>query len=348
MATKQREVEKVPANKRAIKRVGGNPTIYDIAELAGVNPSTVSRALNNPGRISQKTEEKIRAAAKELNYQANFFARALPTGRTKIVAVIVADITNPMFFEAVRGVEKVTDERQYTLIVAESEESAAREAEAIEKLLPTVDGIFLVTTRLSEEEIKRLNERKPIVLLNRKVKGVMDVIPDVEPGIIQAIEHLKNQGLSSVAFVAGPTQAWMSRHRWELIMKASIAKKMKVVEIGPNNPTLEGGYAAADKVLASGMSAAICYNDLMAIGLLQALGEKKVSVPKQLGVIGFDNIFGSDLTTPALSTIKSPLREMGTRAALKLLDKLNDKGDSRVKTIDLATELVIRASTKRA
>lgn len=335
------------AKTKATKRVGGNPTIYDIAELAGVNPSTVSRALNNPGRISPKTEEKIRAAAKELNYQANLFARALPTGRTKIVAVIVADITNPMFFEAVRGVEKVTDEKGYTLIVAESEESSAREAGAIEKLMPSVDGIFLVTTRLSDEEIRRLNERKPIVLLNRRLRGVMDVIPDVEPGIVSAIKHLKSTGHTSVAFVSGPQQAWMSRHRWDLIMKQAISEKMKVVEIGPNDPTVQGGYSAADVVLASGMTAAICYNDLMAIGLLRALSEKKVSVPKQVSVIGFDNIFGSDLTTPALSTIQSPLREMGTRAALKLLSKL-EGDESTLKFPGLSTELVIRASSKRS
>lgn len=324
-----------------------NATIYDIAELAGVNPSTVSRALNNPGRISEKTEAKIRAAAKELNYQANFFARALPTGKTKIVAVIVADITNPMFFEPVRGVEKITDEKNYTLIVAESGESSAREAEAIEKLLPSVDGIFLVTTRLSDEEIRRLNEKKPIVLLNRKLKNVMDVIPDVEPGIVDAIKHLKQTGHNSLAFLAGPQQAWMSRHRWELILKHAVAEKMKVVEIGPNDPTVSGGYDAADVVLASGMTSVICYNDLMAMGLLRALAEKNVSVPKSLSVIGFDNIFGSDLTTPTLSTIESPLREMGTRAATKLLGKLDGEevGSAGPR---LATELIIRDSSRRS
>jgi LacI family transcriptional regulator len=323
------------------------PTIYDIAELAGVNPSTVSRALNNPGRISQKTEEKIRAAAEQLNYQANFFARALPTGKTKIVAVIVADITNPMFFEAVRGVESVTTKHGYTLVIAESEESGTREASALDKILPSVDGVFLVTTRLSDEELTKLNQRKPIVLLNRKLDGVMDVVPNLETGIAEAVTHLKQAGHDSIAFVSGPSSAWMSQNRWQLIMKHAVAQGMRVVEIGPNDPTLEGGKQATDLVLASGMTGIICYNDLMAIGLLNELAARGVKVPQQLSVVGFDNIFGSDLTTPALTTIRSPLREMGERAGIELLEVLGEEGLSGNNATTLETTLLVRASSGR-
>ena len=119
-----------PVTPRVGRRGRSAATIYDIAKLAGVNPSTVSRALSKPGRINVKTEERIQAAAKELNYRLNPMARALPTGRTSTLGLLLADITNPMFFHVVRGAEEAASLRGYTLILAESQESADREAAA--------------------------------------------------------------------------------------------------------------------------------------------------------------------------------------------------------------------------
>lgn len=318
-------------------------TIYDIAELAGVNPSTVSRALNKPGRINAQTEAKIRDAAKKLNYRANPMARSLPTGRTKMLAVIVADITNPMFFDAVRGAEKVAVGAGYTTVIAESQESGIQEASAIERIIPSVDGVILATTRLTDAEIIDLAQVRPIVLMNRKCDGIQNVVPDVRPGIEEALQHLKQLGHRQLAYVAGPERAWMSQHRWETILDVAIAKGLSVVEIGPNDPTFAGGVQAFKLVKASGATAVITYNDLLGIGLMRRAQEGGLIVPDQLSIIGFDDIFGSELTTPALTTIKSPLREAGELATQRLLATLDGESDSD--SHQLSTSFLLRSST---
>ena len=163
--------------------VGSAAALYDIARVAGVNPSTVSRDLNKPGRVSVKTEERIHAAAKALSYRLNPMALALPTGRTSTLGLLLADITNPMFFELVRGAERIA---------------------------PSVDGLILVATRLTDEQIRSLAERKRLVVINRRVDGIEEVVPDLEPGIDQALALLWEFGHRSAAFLSGPAEAWMS------------------------------------------------------------------------------------------------------------------------------------------
>ena len=322
-------------------------TIYDIAKLAGVNPSTVSRALTSPGRLNAKTEAKIRAAAKELNYRANPFARALPTGRTKMIGLMIADITNPMFSNAVRGAEAMAMKYGYTLVIAESQESTIIEASALEKIQAAVDGLIMVTTRLSDEQIREINSQKPIVLMNRVVKGVEDVVPQNAPGIEEAIKHLASQGHKHIGFLSGPSNSWMSNERWKLLMKSALSHKMTIVEIGPNSPSIEGGKDALDRVIASGITAVVAYNDLMAIGLMRSAQERGYTIPADLSIIGFDNIFGSDFTSPPLTTIQMPLNEVGARAVEALLKSLGEEIETgQYET--LTTSLVTRESTEKA
>ncbi len=329
------------------KSNGGPATIYDIAKLAGVNPSTVSRALTTPGRISAKTEAKIRAAAEELNYRVNPFARALPTGRTKLIAFTIADITNPVFFDLVRGAEQVAGEAGYTLVLAESQESSTQEASTLARILPMVDGVVMGTTRLSDEEIQQLNHEKPVVLANRVVDGVADVVPNIEPGLHDAVAHLAQFGHRHIAYLSGPTTSWMNTRRWQIVMQSALALGLTVVEIGPNAPTLATGTESLDRIRAAGVTAVITYNDLMAIGLLRRAAEAKIPVPKELSIIGFDNSFGSDFTTPQLTTVHQPLSEVGARAVAVMLDILEDRPKSPDQA-EIITKLLVRGSTTRA
>jgi LacI family transcriptional regulator len=331
-------------------RGGSAPTIYDIARLAGVNPSTVSRALSQPGRINVKTEERIQAAARELDYRVNPMARALPTGRTNTIGLMVADITNPVIFGIVRGAERAAADAGYTLIVAESQESGEREAKAVERVLPAVDGLVLATTRLDDAQITRIAERKPTVVLNRALEGVTAILPDVEHGVGQLVSHLADLGHRSVAYLSGPETSWISARRWDALLDAAPRRGMSIVEIGPGAPTLEGGAAAIARVVASRATAVVAFNDLMAIGLLRAAAEHGIAVPAQLSIAGFDDIFGSELTTPALTTVRAPLTDAGERAVRHLLARVAPRGTSS--TTDavpeeplLPTELVVRGST---
>ncbi|WP_182349190.1 LacI family DNA-binding transcriptional regulator [Tomitella gaofuii] len=331
-------------------------TIYDIADLAGVNPSTVSRALTKPGRISARTEKKIRDAAAQLNYRVNPMARALPTGRTRTLGLLVADLTNPMFFDVMRGAEQSASRSGYTLVLAESQESGERELQAAGRVAPSVDGLVLVTTRMADDEIRRIAGGKPLVVVNRRVESIPAVVPDLQSGVGEALEHLHGAGHRSVAYLSGPARSWMSRARWELILDGAVALGMNVVEIGPNAPTLDGGRAALTRVRAAGVTAVLAYNDLVAIGLMQQAQEGGLDVPGAMSIVGFDDIFGSDFTSPKLTTISIPYERIGELAIGEVLALIGDapgvtagpgaaEGTSGVAAADLATRLTVRGST---
>jgi LacI family transcriptional regulator len=212
-------------------------------ELAGVNPSTVSRALSQPGRINVKTEAKIHEAAKQLNYRINPMARALPTGRTSTLGLLIADITNPAIFGIVRGAEKAATANGYTLVVSESQESGEREATSAQRIQPAVDALILGTSRLADAQILALAESKPLVALNREIAGVACVTPRLEPGVDQVLAHLEMLGHTSAVFLSGPRDAWVSSRRRELLLAGAAARGMSISAIGPNHPTIDGGSA---------------------------------------------------------------------------------------------------------
>ncbi|WP_308465478.1 LacI family DNA-binding transcriptional regulator [Rathayibacter soli] len=326
------------------------PTIYDIARLAGVNPSTVSRALSKPGRISAKTEKLIQDAAETLHYRVNPMARALPTGHTNTLGLIVADITNPVFFPFIRGAERAAAQAGYTLVLAESHESGELEIETASRIEQSVDGLVLVATRSSDNQIRELADRKPLVVVNRRIEGVDTLVADSEPGIDQALDLIATFGHRSLAYLSGPADSWMNTARWRLILAKARQRGMTIVEIGPGAPTLEGGRDAYERIMACGASAVLAYNDLMAIGLLRALQENGQRVPERLSIIGCDDIFGSDFTAPPLSTIRTPLGALGELAVLRTLERVagaqHDASAARADALaPLATELIVRGST---
>ncbi len=328
------------------RSVSQTATIYDVARLAGVNASTVSRALSKPGRVSAKTQKKIEDAAVELNYRVNPFARALPTGRTSTVGLIVSDITNPAYFDVIRGAESAASDQDYTLVLAESAESAEIELVVAQRMMATVDGIILASPRLSEQQILALAAKKPVVVINRQVEGVHSVVADVDTGVTEAVRHLAALGHTSLVYVAGPERSWMSAHRWESIRERCEWSGLGAEQVGSGIPTVDGGRRAAAAIRASGATAVVCYNDLMAIGLMQELQLAGIQVPEDVSILGFDNIFGSDFTTPPLSTIRSPLRDSGATALGQILDDLRGAAPPRERPA-LATELIIRGSSGR-
>lgn len=321
-------------------------TIYDIAKLAGVNASTVSRALSKPGRVSAKTQKLIEDAATSLNYQVNPFARALPTGRTSTFGLIVADITNPTFFDIIRGAETTATGRDYTLVLAESAESPETELTAARRLMGTVDGLILASPRMDDDNIRALARDKPVVVINREVDGVPCVVPDVNKGISEAVRSMVANGHRRIAYVAGPPHSWMSERRWEGVQSACEWSGLEAVRLESSKPTVDGGRQSARHVRDSGATAVLTYNDLLAIGLMQELQAAGIVVPDQISIVGFDDIFGADFTTPPLTTVRSPLRECGETAARRLLNLLKGSG-LETGTLTVETELVLRGSSGR-
>lgn len=318
-------------------------TIYDVARHAGVSPSTVSRALNKPGRINRNTEKRIQEAASELGYRLNPMARALHTGRTGTLALMVSDITNPVYFELIRGAERVAAGEGSTLVLAESQESPELERASVERLQPAVDGVVLVGSRLSDEDIRDLSRVKPLILVNRTVDGIPAVVPDIEPGVTELLDHLQALGHRSIGYLSGPTASWINELRWTTLFDRAVERGLSIVELGPSVPTREGGAAILPRVRAAAVTAVVAYNDLIAMGLLRACRDAGIRVPEDLSIVGFDDIFGADLTSPALTTVRSPMRELGEGAVRRLLAEI--AGQPADNGLKLTTELIVREST---
>jgi DNA-binding LacI/PurR family transcriptional regulator len=317
-------------------------TIYDVAKATGVSPSTVSRALNRPGRLNHATESRIREAADALGYRINPMARSLPTGKTGTLALLVSDITNPVYFDVVRGAERVASANGLTLVFAESQESPELELATAQRLQTSVDGLFLVASRLADDQIAELAAAKPLVIANRLVSGIPAVVPDPRPGISAALDDLQKHGHRRLAYLAGPQASWMNEIRWRTLFAFAVERNMSIVEIQSATPTREGGESALPRVMAADVTAVLTYNDLLALGLLRAARDGGIGVPDRLSVVGFDDIFGADLPTPSLSTIKSPLFDLGEQGMQRLLAEIDGRDD--VPAPHLPTAYIARES----
>lgn len=320
-------------------------TIYDVARESGVAASTVSRAFSRPGRVNPATAERIREAADRLGYRANPLARAVTTGRTAIIGLVVSDVTNPVYFPVIRGAQAAAADRDLTVLLTDAEESARKEREGIDRALPMVDGVLLAGSRMSDAAIRVVAQRLPVVVCNRAVAGVASVVTDNARGIRRAVEHLGSLGHTTVTYLAGPEASWADGMRWRAVREAAHELELRAVRVGPSVPTVAGGVAATDSVLRHDPTAVVAYNDLLAIGLLRGLALAGVRVPADVSVVGFDNIFGSDFCTPALTTVAAPLRALGTEAVTHLAAQLAGAAPHAGAPIVLPARLVIREST---
>lgn len=328
-------------------RAARNPTIYDVAQAAGVAPSTVSRAFSRPGRVKAETAEHIRRVAAELGYRTNPLARGLPSGRTRMIALAVADVTNPFHFGIIRGAEAAATEAGYTMMLADAQESARREREFLDRALPTVEGVVLATPRMSDSAIRMIAKQTPTMVLNRAVPDVPSVVTDVVRGTKRAMEHLGGLGHDQVTYVAGPEASWTDGMRWRSVRDMAHQLETRVRRVGPVPPTVSGGVKATGAFLEQPTRAIVAYNDLVAIGLLRGLRARGVRVPEDVSVVGYDDIFAADLVTPSLTTVAAPVRALGLTAVRNLIAIINGAQSRIGEPIVVSTRLVVRESTGR-
>lgn len=326
---------------------GGEPedrpvTIYDVAEAAGVAASTVSRALSKPGRVSFRTAEHVRAVAVSLGYRTEETGRDARTD-TSLIAMVVADITNPVFYGMIRGAERAAQHGGCTLVLAESQESAAAELEALERIVPAVDAVILASSRMSDAAIRTLAKSVRVVVLNRLVDQVPSVATDTVQAVRFAADHLLALGHRSLTYLAGPEASWSDGMRWRGVLEAGQQLELRVRRTGPHRPTIAGGRTAAAGWLDNPTSAVIAYNDLVAIGFLQAVTEAGRAVPDDVSVIGFDNIRDGELVVPGLTTLASPLASLGSAAVQHLQRPRHANGEPA--PLLLPSRLVVRGST---
>lgn len=325
---------------------GSAPTIYDVAKLAGVAPSTVSRAFARPGRVSYETAERIREAADDLGYRARTISRnADGRAGSQMIALVVTDISNPAFFDLVRGAEEAAAEAGYTLLLANSQESDRKEREALERVLPLVDGVLLTSSRMSDSAVRMTAKQKPTIIMNRAVSGVVSVVTDNPTGTRRAVEHLAAQGCKDITYVAGPEASWADGMRWRAVREAGVEHHLRIHRIGPATPTVAGGRAAALAWAANRTPGVICYNDLVAMGFVRTVHEMGLHVPEDVAVIGYDNIMSLSFLNPSMSTIAAPMHAVGTTAAKNLVAMIKGALPTSNRPLVLPTKLVVRQSS---
>lgn len=302
-------------------------SIIDIARLAQVSPSTVSRALQDSPRISPERRAEIQALAERLGYRPSQVARGLVTGRTHTLGVVASDVTDPFVAEVLKGVEAAAREAGYGILIAMSNRNPAEEVEAAEVLLDhQVDGLIVISSRAPDRYTRFARgegERVPLVLLNNEQPGpnIYSVRMDNEAGAREAVTYLHALGHRRIGFVAGPEGGRSSRERfsgYRLGMEAcGLEVGDELIQQGAGLP--EDGRAALDAFLRldGPPSAILCYNDLSAIGVLAGAAKAGLRVPCDLSVIGYDNIPLSAYAVPPLTTVEQPKAAMG-RAAIEV------------------------------
>lgn len=323
-----------------------SPTIYDVARAAGVAPSTVSRTFARPGRVSATTAARVRQVAADLGYRVNPLPRALPPPHsTSMIALVVAEIGNPFHTAISRGAQAAATEAGHLVVVVDAQESDQLEREALERALPTVEGVVLASSRASDAAIRMIAKQRPTVVLNRDVADVPSVVTDIADGVRQAAGHLAQLGHTGVTYVSGPEASWTDGMRWRSLREAASELGVRIQRTGPCSPTVAGGTKVAEQVDPVSASAVVAYNDQMAIGLIRGLQARGVRVPEDVSVVGFDNTFNAELVTPGLTTVAAPLRALGEQAVRGVLALLSGAPVRTGQPLVLPTRLVVRAST---
>lgn len=329
-------------------------TMSDVARQAGVSLMTVSRVINNKGDVSSETRQRILEIIASLGYRPSAIARSLATKETCTIGLVIPDITNPFFADITRGVEHLAYSKGYHVFLCNSEEDPQREQAVIQSLEEKrVDGLILCSSRLEEEKLRNVLTNLPaVVLINRRLyktdEGIFNsVILDDEQGGRLATHHLIQSGHQCIGFLAGPQASYsgVERRKGYLAALQEAGISQEGGWIRNCQPSVEGGYESTREMLATypDLTALFCYNDLVAVGALQACEELNRRIPENLAIVGHDDIPLAALVFPALTTCRVPRYELGARAVNALLERFqNPQGGCQ--QIVLEPELVIRES----
>ncbi|WP_210481819.1 LacI family DNA-binding transcriptional regulator [Naasia sp. SYSU D00948] len=290
----------------------------DVARHAGVSLATVSRVMNGNPSVDPALADRVRAAVASLNYTASPLARSLVSGRTQTVSVVVPDLGNPTFQAILRGLSRAASRSGYHVLVADSAEVVEEEEVLAVASRRRTDGIVLCAPRMPEERLATLlPELAPVVLVNRDPRaGVPVVAADYRSGLTELLEHLAALGHRRILYLAGVPWSASNAHRLEAVEDFRRANPGARVDEVPCGVDFDAGAAVLDDVLASGATAVLAFNDLVAMGLLSALAASGVRVPEDVSVAGFDDIPFAAYTSPPLTTATVPAEELGEKAWL--------------------------------
>ena len=329
------------------------PTLLKIARRAGVSTATVSRALRNLGDISPETTARIRAIAQEVGYLPRTPRPRSRARQRETIGVVVADNSNPLFSKVVKGVEEVLSQRGMNLVLMNTGEDYHRELHCVETLLGIgVGGILLTPSQSRKSDIEQLARRGvPFVLVGRHFPGmgVSSVVADDCAGAHAAVAHLIRLGHRQIVFLNGPGYISSAVERLDGYRKAfeesGLPVDARLMRECP--PRLESAYNAMKSILVEGVAftAVFTFNDVMMLGVIQALREVGRRIPADTSLVGFDDVEFASFLEPPLTTVHMPKATLGRESARLLLAQMyRSRG---VQQLVLPTELIVRGSTMR-
>jgi DNA-binding LacI/PurR family transcriptional regulator len=329
-------------------------TVKDIAREAGVSHSTVSRALHSSNLIANETIERIQQIANEMGYSPSAAARALKTNRSQVLGVVLSSVDDPFFSEILQGIEGGVQGSGYSLFIAAAHRDTEREYKTVQAMVEhRVDGIIICSTSFSEKQSGQLLQYGvPMVVINNQAAEDFrfSIYHDDVDGNRQITRHLIELGHRKIAYLGNSlsgrtTLDRLTGFRQELESNGLAIPAEYIHEVSGGNP--KNGIEASKYYLTLPQrpTAIVCYNDMLAIGVLKGLQQLGVRVPEEISVTGFDNIIFSAYTNPPLTTFDQPKRFIGMEAARLLLELLKHNLDDGEKVKMLKGELLVRAST---
>jgi LacI family transcriptional regulator len=306
----------------ATSRTGKPVTIADVASAAGVSRATVSRVVNGLATVDPAIAERVQRAIEQLRYRPSETARNLSLGRTQTVAVVVPDLGNPMFQAILRGVTRAAADDGYRVLVGDTQENADAEHDAAVEARRRCDALVLCAPRMDDGPLRDvLAAASPLVLVNRVVADD-ESVPQVAMDYAQAtgliVDHLVGLGHRHLLYLGGPTASASNELRMAGLDSAQERHPDLVIERRTVGSTLDAGWDAAEAALASGATAVVAFNDLIALGLLSRLRELEVPVPGRLSVVGVDDIPYARFSDPALTTVSVPQEALGVETWRRL------------------------------
>lgn len=328
------------------------PTIYDIAKHAGVSAGTVSRALSRPEKVLPETRARIEQAVTALGYMPNAAARTLKTQRSGKILVTVPDIANPFFAQILQGAEEAAQAADYAVLLGDTQHLPEREERYAQMLRRNeADGLIVLGHRLpptARQIVRQRGAAAPVVngCEFDPALGIPSVHIDNAAAARAAMEHLYALGHERIAVVGGPPDNPLHRQRLEGVKVAARARgRMRQLQLVPGDFSVESGHAAACTWLdrPAPPTAAFCFSDQMALGVLAACREHGLRVPHDFSVVGFDDLASSRYLSPPLTTIAQPMREIGMRAVNLLLAIIAATQTPLQQTLDF--RLMLRGST---
>ncbi len=323
-------------------------TITDIAQVAGVSPSTVSRALNDHPRISAITRERVQKLAQELGYTPSALARGLVTRQTTTIGVVISSASDPFIAPLVAGIEELAHNNGYSVFLCSSHLDRERELTAVRSFYERrASGVIVIGSQVDEGYLK-LRDRfpLPIVLINCRTYPY-SIASDNSDGARQAVEHLMRLGHKRIAYIANPSSCGTNRDRFigykQVLDREAIPLDQDLIVESDGTP--KGGNRAVERLLALAHypTSFFCFNDMTAIGVICALRKAGLQVPRDKSVVGFDDLDLAPYYCPPLTTVRQPTYQMGQRAIQTLLGLVQGKDDLGPEI--LPCKLIVRETT---